>query len=103
MYEISLVGVGISRFPSARWPTVFPFSRHGIETGFRSGKWLLAGAKIYYYFMIIIATNLMPLLVTDPGQRVVWFCLLQFWLQLSMQCSARVSLHGSIIFTRRIH
>ncbi len=28
--------------------------------------------------MIIIATNLMPLLVTDPGQRVVWFCLLQF-------------------------
>ena len=42
-------------------------------------KWLLAGAKIYYYFMIIIATNLMPLLVTHPDQRVGWFCLLQFW------------------------
>lgn len=77
MYEISLVGVGIITFISPLANCFSIFSPMVLER-IQKRKWLLAGAKIYYYFMIIIATNLMPLLVTDPGQRVVWFCLLQF-------------------------
>lgn len=77
MYEISLVGVGIITFigPLANCFSIFsPMVLERIQ----KRKWILISAKIYYYFMVIIATNLMPLLVSDPGLRVVWFCVLQF-------------------------
>ena len=68
MYEISLVGVGIITFISPLANCFSIFSPMVLER-IQKRKWLLAGAKIYYYFMIIIATNLMPLLNTAfaPG------------------------------------
>ena len=77
MYEINLVGIGIITFISPLANCFSLFSPMVLER-IQKRKWLLAGAKIYYYFMIIIATNLMPLIVTDADQRVLWFCLLQF-------------------------
>ena len=95
MYEISLVGVGIITFISPLANCFSIFSPMVLER-IQKRKWLLAGAKIYYYFMIIIATNLMPLLVTDPGQRVVWFCLLQF-LATDCLCGVQRGFHSMVL------
>ena len=53
MYEISLVGVGIITFISPLANCFSIFSPMVLER-IQKRKWLLAGAKIYYYFMIII-------------------------------------------------
>lgn len=77
MYDIDLVGVGIISFIPPLASVFYMFSPMILER-IKRRKWVLVAAKIYFYAMYIIATNIMPLLVSDPAQRVVWFCIIQF-------------------------
>lgn len=77
MYDIDLVGAGIITFIPPLANCFVIFSPMILER-IKKRKWILVAAKIYFYAMYIIATNLMPLFVTDPGQRVTWFCIIQF-------------------------
>lgn len=77
MYEIDLVSVGIITFIPPLASTFHMFSPMILER-IRRRKPVLIAAKIYFYSMYIIATNLMPLVVTDPHQRVIWFCIILF-------------------------
>ena len=78
MYEIDLVSVGIITFIPPLASTFHMFSPMILER-IRRRKPVLIAAKIYFYSMYIIATNLMPLAVTDPHQRVIWFCIILFF------------------------
>ena len=77
IYDISLVEIGIITFISPLANCFVIFSPFILER-IKKRKWILASSKIFYYLLIIVATNLMPYFVTDPGARVVWFCVLQF-------------------------
>lgn len=77
MYDIDLVGVGIISFIPPLANCFFMFSPMILER-IQRRKWVLVGAKIYFYAMYILATTIMPLIVTDTHARVVWFCILQF-------------------------
>lgn len=77
MYQIDLVGLGIISFIGPLGYCLSLFSPMVLER-IQKRKWFLVGAKVFYYFMVIIATNLMPLLVEEPARRVVWFGILQF-------------------------
>ncbi|MBQ8497279.1 MAG: hypothetical protein IJ489_07510 [Clostridia bacterium] len=43
---------------------------------FKKRKWILATSKLVYYFINIIGITLLPTLVTDPDQRLLWFVIL---------------------------
>ena len=45
---------------------------------FKKRKWIVLGAKIYFYAMYIVATTLMPQFVHDPDARLVWFVVILF-------------------------
>lgn len=77
MYGIDLVGVGIITFIPALANCCCIFSPMILERLPRR-KGVLLAAKVYFYVMYILATNLMPLFVTDPGSRVVCFGVILF-------------------------
>jgi len=77
MYDIDLVGVGVITFIPPLASCFHMFSPMILER-IKRRKWVLVASKIYFYAMYILAANVMPLLVTDPGARVVWFCVLLF-------------------------
>ncbi len=77
MYDISITGVGIVTFIPYIASCFSLFSASILER-FQKRKWLLLGAKIYFYAMYIIATTLMPQFVTDPDQRLLCFVILLF-------------------------
>ncbi len=77
MYDISITGVGIVTFIPYIASCFSLFSASILER-FQKRKWLLLGAKVYFYAMYIIATTLMPQFVTDPEQRLIWFVILLF-------------------------
>jgi len=77
MYDIDLVGIGIITFINPLANCFFVFSPMVLER-IQKRKWILAAAKLYYYAMVIIATNVMPLVVQDASQRIVCFCVIQF-------------------------
>ena len=77
MYEIDLVGAGIITFIPPLANCFVIFSPMILER-IKKRKAILVAAKIYFYAMYIIATNLMPLVVHDPAARVTWFCIIQF-------------------------
>ena len=43
---------------------------------FRKRKWILVVSKLVYYFINIVGITLLPTLVTDPNQRLIWFIVL---------------------------
>ncbi len=77
MYGIDLVGVGIVTFINLLANCFILFSPWCWRE-FQKRKNILLISKIFYYFMVIIATNIMPLFVTSSQGRIFWFCLLQF-------------------------
>lgn len=76
MYQINLVGLGIISLIGPLGSCMALFSPMVLER-IQRRKWILVGAKLFYYFMTIIATTLMPLVVLEPSKRIVWFCVLQ--------------------------
>ena len=77
MYGISITGVGIvSLIPylSGFFAPLSPFVLKKLK---RRKAWML-GSKILFYGLYIVATTLMPLFVTDPDARLVWFIILLF-------------------------
>lgn len=74
---IDIVRVGIIGFiPYIAW--IFaPFSPKFLSR-FRHRRALLLGNSIFFYFITIIATTVMPLFVSDPMERTVWFGILLF-------------------------
>jgi len=77
MYGISITGVGIVTFIPLIANTFSVFSSSILDR-FKKRKKILLFAKIFFYAMYIIATNLMPLFVTDPDARLVWFAIILF-------------------------
>lgn len=77
MYGIDLVGVGIVTLINPLANSFILFSPWVLER-IQKRKNILLISKIYYYFMVIVATNIMPLFVTSPSGRIFWFCFLQF-------------------------
>ncbi len=77
MYDISVTGVGIISFIPYIASCFSVFSSLILER-FQKRKKILVAAKIYFYAMYILATTLMPLVVTDPHARLVWFVVILF-------------------------
>ena len=77
MYGISITGAGIVTFipPIA---SVFSIFSSKILSRFKRRKPVLIAAKIYFYSMYILATNIMPQIVTDPDARLMWFVIILF-------------------------
>lgn len=40
---------------------------------FQKRRWVLAGARLVYYFINIVLLTLMPMFVHDTGQKIFWF------------------------------
>ena len=77
MYDISITGVGIITF-IPYIASCFSLFSSAILERFKRRKWILLGAKVYFYAMFIIATTLMPQFVTDPDARLIWFIIILF-------------------------
>ena len=77
MYDISVTGVGIISFIPYIASCFSVFSSMILER-IRRRKKILIASKIYFYAMYILATTLMPLVVTDPHQRLIWFVVILF-------------------------
>lgn len=77
MYGISITGVGIVSFIPYIASCFSVFSSAILER-IKKRKWILLGAKVYFYAMYILATTLMPQFVTDPDARLIWFIVILF-------------------------
>lgn len=77
MYDIPITGVGILTFIPFIANCFSLFSSAALER-FRRRKWILLGAKIYFYAMYILAVTFMPTVVQEPQARLVWFGIIQF-------------------------
>ena len=77
MYGISITGVGIVTFIPYIASCFSVFSPL-ILKHFKKRKAILLASKLYFYAMYIVATNVMPLFVTDPDARLVWFVVILF-------------------------
>ena len=77
MYDISITGVGIVTF-IPYIANCFSIFSPRILGRFKKRKWILLLAKVCFYAVYIIATTLMPQLVTDPDGRLTWFIILSF-------------------------
>ncbi|MBQ2957576.1 MAG: MFS transporter [Clostridia bacterium] len=77
MYGISITGAGIVTF-IPYIANIFTIFSSRVLSRFRKRKPILVASKIFFYFMYIVATTIMPQLVQDPGARLVWFCIILF-------------------------
>ncbi len=77
MYGIDITGAGIITFIPYIASLFCLFSPFILER-IKKRKAILLLSKIYFYGMYIIATNLMPLFVTDKDQRLIWFIIILF-------------------------
>lgn len=77
MYDISITGVGIITF-IPQIANIFSIFSSKILGRFKKRKAILVASKIYFYFMYIVATTIMPQFVTDPDWRLVWFAIILF-------------------------
>ena len=78
MYGISITGVGIITFIPYIANLTTIFSSKLLSRFKKNRKYILVASKIYFYFMYIVATTLMPQFVQDPGARLVWFAVILF-------------------------
>ena len=77
MYGIDITGAGIISFIPYIASLFSLFSPFILER-IKKRKPILLAAKIYFYGMYIVATNLMPMFVTDKDQRLLWFIIILF-------------------------
>ena len=77
MYGIDITGAGIISFIPYIASLFSLFSPFILER-IKKRKPILLAAKIYFYGMYIVATNLMPMFVTDKDQRLLWFLIILF-------------------------
>ncbi len=77
MYDISITGAGIVTF-IPYIANLFSIFSSKVISRFKKKKAVLIASKLYFYGMYILATTLMPQLVTDPDQRLVWFVIILF-------------------------
>ena len=77
MYGISITGVGIVTFIPFIASCFSIFSSAILER-IKKRKFILLAAKIYFYFMYIVATTVMPQFVHDPDARLVWLIVILF-------------------------
>lgn len=77
MYGMSITGVGIISFIPYIASCFSVFSPMVLRR-FKKRKGVLVASKIYFYAMYILATTLMPLLVTDAQARLIWFAVILF-------------------------
>ena len=77
IYGIDLVNIGIITFIPYIASCFSVFSPLILKR-FKKRKAILLASKIYFYGMYIVATNVMPLFVTDPDARLVWFVVILF-------------------------
>ncbi|MBE5772281.1 MAG: MFS transporter [Clostridiales bacterium] len=77
MYGISITGAGIVTF-IPYIANIFSIFSSKVLSRFKNRKRALICAKLYFYGMYILATTIMPQLVTDPDQRLMWFVIILF-------------------------
>lgn len=77
MYNISITGVGIITFIPYIGNLFCVFSGH-VLSKFKRRKGVLIAGKLYFYGMYILATTLMPLVVTGERARLVCFIVILF-------------------------
>lgn len=77
MYDISITGVGIITFIPYIGNLFCVFSGH-VLSKFKKRKAVLVAGKIYFYGMYILATTLMPLVITDAKARLIAFIIILF-------------------------
>ena len=77
MYGISITGVGIVTF-IPYIASCFSIFSSAILERIKKRKFVLLASKVYFYFMYIVATTIMPQFVTDPDARLMWFVIILF-------------------------
>lgn len=77
MYGMSITDAGIVTFIPFIG-NLFSIFSSKILWRFKRRKPILIASKICFYALYILATNIMPQLVTDPQQRLIWFCVIVF-------------------------
>lgn len=77
MNGINLVNIGIITFIPYIANCFSVFSPSILER-FPRRRWVLAGGRLAYHSLNLLAITLMPVLVQDPSSRVVWFAILTF-------------------------
>lgn len=77
IYGIDLVNIGIITFIPYIAGCFGIFSPSLLER-FRKRRWLLAGSRFLFHTLNILGITLVPVLVHDPGARIVWFVVLLF-------------------------
>ena len=77
MYGISITGAGIVTF-IPYIANIFTIFSSRVLSRFQRRKFVLIAAKLFFYFMYIVATTVMPQVVKDPSARLIWFCVILF-------------------------
>jgi len=77
MYDISITGVGIITFIPYIGNLFCVFSGH-VLSKFKKRKAVLIAGKLYFYGMYILATTLMPLVITGEKARLIAFIVILF-------------------------
>jgi len=77
MYGMSITDAGVITFIPFIG-NLFNLFSPKVLAKFKRRKPILLAAKLYFYFMYIVATNLMPLFVTDTKLRLLCFSVILF-------------------------
>ena len=77
IYGIDLVNIGIITFIPYIASCFGIFSPSLLER-FSRRRWVLVGGKLLYYTLNILGITLVPVIVTDPGTRIVCFAAIIF-------------------------
>ena len=77
MYGMSITDTGIVTF-IPYIANIFTIFSSKVLSRFKKRKSVLIASKIFFYFLYIVATTIMPQLVTEPGQRLMWFSIILF-------------------------
>lgn len=77
MYGMSITDVGIITYIPLIANCFSVFSSVILER-IPKRKWVLVGAKVFFYALYILATTLMPQFVHDTQARLIWFAVILF-------------------------
>ena len=77
MYGMSITDSGILTF-IPYIACLFSVFSPKVLSKFKRRRFILLITHVYFYFMYIIATNIMPQFVTDTRQRMIWFSVILF-------------------------
>lgn len=77
MYGMSITDAGIVTF-IPYIANIFTVFSSKVLSRFKRRKPILIASKIFFYFMYIVATTIMPQLVSSPQHRLIWFSIILF-------------------------